>query len=465
MILRRASAILPVFVLAAVSISPAVWNGFPLVFSDTGVYIGDFRYPGVPPFYGVFVAVSSLRVSLFLTVVVQALIFASVITSFLQHVGGVRNPWLLLVFGLAAALLNQSPWLVSWIMPDILTGAGIAAMSVLLFRQSRLEIYEYTFLLGVVLLAGLFATANLPFYAGYLAFSVAVRWVLVDRPTAMVGNLAVAAVLILTTVPVLSANLLLHGRAELNSASPTMNFSRLADIGLAQPVVRDACRNEKFAICDHLDALEKNVRGEQSFLWGGIADVTGSRYGTRGEYATLVSRIIQERWPGFLGEGLTDSGFLLVLPALENSPTSDDFKVPETWLNLKAYPVGSAPADWLAALYPASLEAYLDARQQHGEVLSVYPGTAYAFSTFLSYGVLVLMTGIACWRGDRIAVALGLAGLAAVVGHLVLHGVLVGPYPRYHAKIGWIGWVFVAVMLARYNADMASGSSNRPRTA
>ena len=440
---RGLAIVLSVFVLAPVSIYPAIWNGYPLVFSDTSTYIGDFSYPGWPPFYGLFVKISSLRFSLLLTVIVQALILSAVIMAFLLHIGGVRKLWLLLTLGLAAVLLNQLPWLVSWIMPDVLAGAGIAAMSVLLFRHIPLDLYEYAFLLVVVLLAGLCATANLPFYIGYLVFSVAVRWIFVDRQAAMTGSLLVASALIMTAALGLSANLLIHGRAELNSASPTMNFSRLADIGLAQPVVREVCKSKKFAVCDHLDALDENVRGQQTFLWEGIAVATNSRWETRDEYATLVSQIIRERWPEFLGEGLTDTGRLFLLPALEE---------------FRAYPKESS-VSWISNVYPNFREAYFDARQQRGEVLMVFPRTFYAVSTFVSYGVLVLLTAIAWRRGDRMAVALGLAGIAAIVGHLVLHGVLVGPYPRYHAKIGWIGWLFVAVILARARASPDQSAS------
>ena len=436
---RVATIVLPAAVIAAVAIYPAIWNGFPLVFSDTSAYLGSPGFPGVPPFYGVFVAISSLRISLFLTVIVQAAIMASVIVTFLFHIGEVRKPSSLLVFGLAVVLLNQVPWLVSWVMPDIFAGVGIAAMSVLLFRQDELELYEYAALLGVVLLSALSATANLPFYVGFLGFSVASRWILVDRKAAMTGSLMIAFALIMIATLAVSANLIIHGRAELNSASPTLNFSRLADIGLAQPVVREVCRGEQFAVCDHLDALDENVRGEQSFLWGGIADETNSRTVTRAEYATLVSRIIRERWPAFLDEGLKDAGRLFVSPALSE---------------FASYPVDTWTAHWIKTLYPTSLEAYLEARQQQGEVLTAFPGTVYAVSTFVSYGILVLVTAIAWRRNDRMAVALGLAGLAAVVGHLVLHGVLVGPFPRYHAKIGWIGWLFVAVILARAKADL-----------
>jgi hypothetical protein len=447
-----------VVVLAAVLILPAIWNGFPLVFSDTGVYIGDFRYPGTPPFYGIFVAISSFRVSLFMTVIMQSLILATVITVFILHIGGERRLWPLLFFGLAVVLVTQAPWLASWIMPDALAGAGIIAMSVLLFRQTRLDLYEHVFLLGVVLLAGLCATANVPYYIGYLGFAVAARWILVARQAAMKGTAVVAFMLILAATLVISTNFAIHGRAVLNSASPTLNFSRLADIGLAQSVVRELCESEQFAVCDHVDGLEAYVRGEQNFLWGGIAESTSSRTTARAEYAELVSRIMRERWPIFLGEGLTDSLRLFFLPALENFTAFRIESPPETWVNFRAYPLGTAPGSWVGAIYPDSLEAYLGARQQSGEVLRVFPGTVYAASTFLSYALLIFLTATAWRRGDAMAVALGLAGIAAVVGNLVLHGVLVGPFPRYHAKIGWLGWLFVVTLLARSKADPKIGS-------
>ncbi|OSZ82244.1 hypothetical protein CAP35_02950 [Chitinophagaceae bacterium IBVUCB1] len=67
-------------VYAMLIISIAIYNGYPLLTPDSGSYIKyafDMQLPNDrSPFYSLFVAISSLRSSLWVTIVVQALLIA-----------------------------------------------------------------------------------------------------------------------------------------------------------------------------------------------------------------------------------------------------------------------------------------------------------------------------------------------------------------------------------------------------
>lgn len=427
-------------VFAAVSIYPAFLNSFPLVFSDSGAYIGDYRSPGLPPFYTVFVWITSFRVELWLTLAAQALIAGVTVAIFLRAAGMIGSWRLIGGAGVTVLLLNQLPWLTSWIMPDFLAGLGVVALCLLLLLPERLNWLEITFLLGIVLLAAVTATANLPIYLGLAIVCFATRVLVQRRRPPAASTLATLAALILSACSILTANKLLHGRAELNSAGPVLTFSRLADTGIAQPYVRKHCETASLAICQHLSALEAFEPGAQTFLWDGVADATDARGANRNEYAKLVSEIVQARWQAILRRGLSDALVLFLRPTQtvdgpfgELSPRGPD----------------SAPGNWIAAKYPRAAADFAVSRQQQDTLRAIFPSRFYAVSTYASYAAILLL-GLAAWRhGDKASLCLVVAIAAAVIGDLVLHGLLVGAYPRYHVKVGWLGWLFAAALVGR----------------
>lgn len=425
--------------LAAAAMYPAIWNGFPLVFSDSGVYLSNEGYPGVPRFYTIFVFVSGLGRWLFLTLAAQGGILGAAIVIFLRHLGGVRNPWVLLAVGLFVLLANQAPWLASWIMPDFLTGVAVLAVAVLLLVPEVLTWIERMFLSGAILLAATAATANVPFLACLAVFCLAVRWLLLRAPPPRLGTALSAGAIVLATGLALLANVAATGRIDLNSTSPVLMFSRLADTGLAQPVVRRLCLTETYAVCAHLDALDAYERENQSFLWSGVADATDATRTRLPEYAALTSKVLGEVWPAFLREGLADAWRLFKRPTLGDPRYNE----------LTSHTPPEGVRRIIELRYPASVTEFLGAKQQRGELLSHFPARFFAASVYLGY-LATLVAAVLAWRrGDRMGAALALTLIAAVFGDLLLHATLVGPYPRYHVKVAWLGWLFAAAILCR----------------
>src|SRR5580704_3265720 len=102
-------------------IAPALWNGFPLIFADTGGYLARPFYGtlelGRSALYGAFLA-GGIPFDFWPNVVVQAgLTIWVVLLTLRTHLNGIRPaPALLVVLGLAA--LTSLPWTISQLMPD-----------------------------------------------------------------------------------------------------------------------------------------------------------------------------------------------------------------------------------------------------------------------------------------------------------------------------------------------------------
>lgn len=426
--------------LTFVALWPAIWNGYPLVFDDSGLYVLGSNDPGYPPFYGKVVAWASLDRSLFIPVVLQAVGAVAVATLFLAGIGRIGSSAALLATGALVLCANQLPWLASLLMPDVLAGLGAAAV-ILTLAGEPLPWPWRIFLHGVVFAAALAATANIPLLCGLAAAIVGLHLMLMRRLPPLAPLLANIGTLAGAVALVVLVNLATFGRPALNSGSAVHTFSRLVDIGLAQPVTMDACRTRRYAVCAHLPELKRAVRGQHDFQWDGLAERTHAYGANREEYAELNRLIIARRAPEIIIEGLRDAGVLFLRPALGDRQRK----------LLTPYPPEAAHVHRPIAMRDrAHLRAFETARQQSGELIRRFPGRFYAVSTYASYAALVVLIGLSWTRGDRRAAIVGLAVVATVVGELVIHGTLIGgPFPRHHVKVGWLGWLVCAALAAR----------------
>src|SRR5664279_735565 len=136
--------------------TPALWNGFPLIFPDTGGYLtrpiegaltigrsalyGLFLYAGVPlSFWPNALLQSALTVWLV------------VLTLRVNALGG--RPLLALGIVAMLTLATSLPWFAGQLMPDILFCSAVLALYLLAFRADRLGRFERYGLAAVIVFA------------------------------------------------------------------------------------------------------------------------------------------------------------------------------------------------------------------------------------------------------------------------------------------------------------------------
>src|SRR5207344_2521577 len=117
--------------LLALLLWPAVWNGFPLIFPDTGGYLlraleGTLTI-GRSALYGAFLA-SGLSFDFWPNVVIQAAVTVFIVRVLLRTHGLGEKPGPALLITLALAAFSSLPWYVSQLMPDILVGWAVFAL-------------------------------------------------------------------------------------------------------------------------------------------------------------------------------------------------------------------------------------------------------------------------------------------------------------------------------------------------
>ena len=119
--------------------APSLYNGYPLLFSDSGSYIFS-AFTLEPPIsrpigYGLFIMVFSARLTLWSVVYFQSLIISVLMWESLRIVTRDRNLYILHFTSIVILMLVSSlSWYSCQIMPDIFT-SGIILLFFILFFQ------------------------------------------------------------------------------------------------------------------------------------------------------------------------------------------------------------------------------------------------------------------------------------------------------------------------------------------
>jgi hypothetical protein len=158
---------------------PALLNGYPLVFSDTGTYLAQAIEHHLgwdrPVFYCFFLlALHWIRIT-WPAVIVQTLLTAHTLYLVRRCLLGRRDPWQLLPMTLVLAIGTSLPWFAAQLMPDIFTPLLALTLALLILVPERLGRWERVWL-------SLFATfmiaahqANLPLSIGMIAVLLPLR--------------------------------------------------------------------------------------------------------------------------------------------------------------------------------------------------------------------------------------------------------------------------------------------------
>jgi hypothetical protein len=229
---------------ALILVWPAFWNGYPLVFADTGTYLGQALeiYLGWdrPPFYSVFLFATHWRATLWLPVLAQGLVVAHLLGVTLRALGR-PNPWLLLPVVLALSVLTGLPWVTAQLIPDVFTGVVVLALWLLGFKAKLLSAGERFWLvvLGAVSIA--FHQSHVPLTFGLALCGAALLLVRCGPRLAVKGAARMAGPAVVAVFALVAVNFVGHGRASLSPFGPVFVATRLIYDGPGMDLLRRVC--------------------------------------------------------------------------------------------------------------------------------------------------------------------------------------------------------------------------------
>jgi hypothetical protein len=432
--MRRLTAAAMLMPLFAALLAPALWNGFPLIFADTGGYLArPFERTlelGRSTTYGAFLA-AGLPLDFWPIVLVQAAVtawvLALVLRVLLPNLGRAGLVAIVLLLTVATSL----PWYASQLMPDIFVLLAAIAVHMLAFRPRQLAKSEMVGLAAVLAFAiASHLTALALALAQLCAFAVLIplaRSISLPSPKLTPAALAVSAGIMLA----LASNVAVAGKLGLTPGGSTFLFARLAQDGIAKRYLDDHCRHSGLRLCSVRNEITMPA---EDWLWAGDSPLY--RLGGWQPLEAEVNQIILETlwlYPGaHLAAAIRNTAAQLVTLS-----TGEGFNSTHNW----------HAEDVLSALAPHVMPRFQSAEQQQDgfdfRTINLLQVPAALLAT-----ALLPIVAIALRRRRPQVAAFALSALIALVANAAICGNFSTPNPRYQSRMAPLAMLAVLIAAA-----------------
>jgi hypothetical protein len=272
---------------ALLLLAPALRNGFPFTYLDTHTYIHSGMTLSVPfdrpIFYGVWLMLSSLRLSLWLPVLLQVILSAALLYRLLTRFTDIQKQPLhyLLLTGLLS-LLTGAGINATMLLPDAFSPLLVIAF-VLLLTDKKYERGYFVILFGAAVMHNSHWLILLAMSLVYILFS----W---RNKTLQRRFVLQSATLILLAFVLLSGTNYLKFKVFTPSkASTFFLMGRLAETGVLRNYVADHCPDLPTHLCENQDKL---LSGASEFIWMGDSPIQGG--GGYWEQEVVYKKIVRE---------------------------------------------------------------------------------------------------------------------------------------------------------------------------
>jgi len=450
-------------ILSLMFLSVAIWNGFPLIFYDTGAYVleglGHVFLVERAPVYSELLFLAGGALSFWPITVLQALMISYLIL----EVARAEVPGLTLRgltgIGAGLSLLTGIGWYVGQVEPDIFTPAVILGCWLLLFRGDRLGKAR---LCGVTGLTGL-AVACHPSHLGLLGglLIVAVLFKLfqqaqtrlprarsagggggrstdqVRRPEGVNINLRRGLLgLVAALCLIVAGNFVMTGNLFLSRSGSVFLFARLMQDGIVKRLMNDTCPPAgtiNWRLCAYKDRLSTSANG---WLWG-----------TSGFHAL----------GGFTGKAQQEEDSRIIIESLKRYPVMHlKAAVTDSLLQFVQFKTGDGIEPQLRVLesgfkrmIPRQVPAYLEARQQRGLIRFKTLNLIHVPVGVMSVLGLLLLLWRACVRRAWDSASLPALVLLGLIGNAIICGTFSNPHDRYQSRVIWLPSLVLLLAVAR----------------
>ncbi len=424
---------------------PALLNGYPLMFSDTGAFLAQSLVPLMiwdkPWVYGPLMHLFHWRVTLWGPVAAQALMVSHLLWLTGRVFWGQRPLRHLGLCLLAAA--TTAPFTVSLLMPDVFTAPVVLALFLLGFAADRLGRGEMLYL-GVLATLGIAShLSHIPVAAAVIALGVVLTWRLAPV-LRMAAPLAGALALLVAT------NLAGHGVASLSPHGATFMLARLQADGPAARTIAALCPERGWYLCAFTHRLPMD---SDAFLWEPDSpmnrDAAGNPRFLGGALLSAEAReIVREtlrREPLAVAEAMAANTLTQAVTAGAGDV------IAQPWVDVENA-AGTRVREFFPpteiARYEASLQA---ARTLPGLVSPLAPLHALLLAGGTVLGLAAALRAVR--RGEVRAFALVLCVLGGAAANAFATGGLSKPHHRYQARIAWL--IPVVAVIAVLPAPLA----------
>jgi hypothetical protein len=422
--LREAATLLIATLMAS---SVALYDRYPLVFSDTGDYLFFRHYETRSIFYSSFLALTRPTHTLWTVVFAQSLLVVWMLRVVLRAVFAIGSRLEFLALTAIISVVTSLPWFTGFAMPDIFTPVMVLGLFILAFCPDRLSRLERCLIVALTFLAMVVHYSHLPIALGLLASGFIFRAVFgrslrLRAPEALPHLMLPALLIAADVVAVVTSNYITLGIPSYSPGGYAFVLARLVGDGPAVEYLREHCPTRHYAACAYLDRMPMS---SDAFLWG-----PGSLFGNGGflrerEEGSEIIRGTIEEYPRWVArDAIADT-------------------IRQIFLFQVGYGLRDAAHDpatqWLLVRFPNEFDSYIKSRQSRGEFAHYRSlwGLQKDFvvvSVFYCLFVALLLVRDRQWLVLDLMITVGLA----IIFNGFVSGALSEPVGRYGARLIWL---------------------------
>ena len=241
---------------------PALWNGFPIVYYDTGGYLRGRSKPRsrwvARRSDGAFLALG-IKQYFWPNIIVQAALVAWLVALTLRLHGLGGRPWLASAIVIGLCAMTGLSWYTAQLMPDILASACVLALAILAFYPQALRRWETAILVVVIAAAIASHMSILALALGLVAILAAQRLlskpIALPQPTLALPAAAVALGVLLAPL----SNFTIADQLAFTPGGFNFVFSRLVEDGVVERYLADHCPDLTIRLCAYRAELSRTA--------------------------------------------------------------------------------------------------------------------------------------------------------------------------------------------------------------
>jgi hypothetical protein len=447
---------------------PAIWNGFPFIFTDSLSYITsgiDLIAPfDRPIFYGLFIRVTGGIIQIWGGVICQS----ALLTILLLRLSNILFPrmprgylylWIILV-----ASFTSAPWFVGQISPDIFTSFLFLTLIIWALTYQDSRILSSIFIGAVITISICVHSSNLLIGALTLVAIIAwfvfqrIPWVSIKKFAIVIGISFFTAIFL-----IIPSNILSHYGATLNPTGKVFILARILEDGPGLQYLRNICATSELKTCASLPILEKARLVEvqdpdskspelrnlvaSSFLWGGGLAMSGGIFSVNSEAGGIIKGVLKA-YP-------LEQFSALIRNAINQLLTFSVGEQLNSTLKMEAI------NQLISTYFPGLYKSYLNSQQSLGKIeqITLFLNPIYfyivIFSVIFLFGLCsTIIRTISSYRKIFLTIY---TLLVFLISNALVSGGLSGVFDRYQSRIVWLlPAISLLLMLGLFNTTKNS---------
>lgn len=435
--LTQLNPILLVFTGGLILIWPAFYNGFPLVYADTGTYLQSsilMESPEDRPFfYGMFLRFTAMQSVLWIPVILQGWVTSWLIIRALRSL--FPQSGFLLFFSVIAllALLTGLPWYTAQIMPDLFTALIPIILFLWLYDKKAGEVLRAVYLVLLLCFTGMHLS-NV-FIAGmilgtHILFFFRKTW----KNEFGFRTKSLLAIAVLALIPLLHSTFTYarYGRFQPSCGSNLFLAAKCLETPLLKTYIRENKHRIYIPFAEQVDSIPD---GANAFLWS-----PSSPLNQHGVYRIIVNDAF--------GPVMND---LFSIPKYRNwfiregiSATGTQLQFHKVGSGLIPYGKNTSPYLHIERHFESEFPDYIHSVQQQRGLEDNYHNQLSAVVFFGSIGIIAI--GLFLRRVRRKTGVLVLLLISCVLYNAFITASLANVYDRLQVRVVWL-LTFAAVVI------------------